>query len=243
MNHEKSTRDFSLIRVIKGVKKGGILPCTRDQRLYIGSDPKKCDMVLEQKGVSPVHASVFFDPVNRLFGVKDLSDQGMVLEDGLDFPTERTIHIPEGTILYLGSEDQAIMLGSKDATSYMTNILPQGTLIREKYIIESQPLQILNGMMYNGIRLTGGDTPSEDNPAVLQEDFSSPLNEPVRIYCTLRDPYKSQNQIPELEGNIPILEVVNEYDVIFYILPFDIDEIILDLDLSADRPGAAPQLH
>ena len=243
MNHEKSTRDFSLIRVIKGVKKGGIFPCTRGRQFFIGSDAKQCDMVLEDKGVSPVHASVFYDPVNRLFGVKDLSDLGMLLEDGLVFPTGRTIHIPEGTILYLGSEDQAIMLGGKDTTSYETNILPKGTLIREKYIIESQPLQILDGMMYNGIRLTGGDTSSEDYTAAGEKDFSAPLGEPVRIYCAARDTYRPYNQIPELEGTIPILEVVNEYNVIFYILPFDIDQIILDLDLLADRPGAAPQLH
>ena len=97
--------------------------------------------------------------------------------------------------------------------------------------------------MYNGIRLTGGDSSSEDNPAAGQEDFSTPLAEPVRIYCVARDIYRPHNQIPELEGTIPILEVVNEYDVIFYILPFDIDQIILDLDLSVGRPGAVPQLR
>jgi len=210
-------RDFSLIRVIKGAKKGKVLPCSSDQRLLIGSDEDQCDLLLQGEEVSPVHASVFFDPVNRLFGVRDMSDQGMILEDGLPFPREATIHIPEGTILYLGSRDQAIILGSKNSTSYGTQILPKGTLIREKYIIESKPLQICGGMMYNGIRIRDGDSSAGQNPVIGPEGQNSSSEDRVHIFCTIREAHKPYDSYPVPEEAGSLLEIVNEYDVIFFV--------------------------
>ena len=211
----QNQRDFSLIHVLKGDKKGTVIPCTIDQSLYIGSDEEACHLILRGQGIHPLHAYAFFDPVNRLFGVRDLSDGGTMLEGGAFLPGDRTVHIPEGTILYLGSRDQAIMMGSKNAVSYASCLLPPGTLIRNRYMLVNKPLQISGGMMYNGIRFPYDK--QEEDPSD-PEKKESLARDSIHIYCLKRERYIPYQESPDIRGLIPVHEIINEYENVFFVI-------------------------
>ena len=105
------------------------------------------------------------------------------------------------------------MLGSKNASSYTSFLLPPGTLIREKYMIVNKPLQNSGGMMYNGIRFPydrqeGKETGPKD-PALLT---------PYTIYCMRRERYIPYRKSPDLPGVLPVTEIIQEYESVFFIL-------------------------
>lgn len=96
------------IRFLSGEHMGKILHLRGD--VIIGSAPGKAHVVIQDGTVSGQHCVVRFNPNTGNYEVRDLSKNGVYLQNGVRLQHGTYMACARGTVLYLGSRNQQISL-------------------------------------------------------------------------------------------------------------------------------------
>ncbi len=102
------------IEGIKGDYKGAEIDLEPNEKLIIGRDPTACNIVVssENKDISRMHCSVWFDPEKDAFKVMDTSSNGTFV-GGQRLPRDKKVQVPDNTIISLGGGENQFILRKK----------------------------------------------------------------------------------------------------------------------------------
>ena len=100
------------IEGISGDYKGTSIRLNTGEKIFIGRDPSKCNIVVnsETKDVSRVHCSVKYASMEDCYKVIDQSANGTFV-NGKPLPKNQEVALPPDTIISLGSGDNKFKLG------------------------------------------------------------------------------------------------------------------------------------
>ena len=188
------------LRFLKGDQAGRVIPCPETDDFFLGSDEDAVDFVVSGEDICPVHLSVRYDSLYHMYAVKDYSSEGTYMDNDVQIPPQEMVYLPEGSILYVGGSDTAILLGDPSASAYLDESLPEGCMIRSHYMITGAGELLSRGLVYPGLDLTDGTR--------------------VDIYCERRVEGRDYSRIHSVPGTIKIYEVLCETELIFYICKF-----------------------
>lgn len=79
-------------------------------KLVIGHDASKCNIVLGDKTVSHVHCVISYIPETDTYTVKDVSSNGTFFSDGKRFAKNFDMQVPRRTEIYLGKNKERFLL-------------------------------------------------------------------------------------------------------------------------------------
>lgn len=102
------------IEGIKGEYKGAEIDLEPNEKLIIGRDPTSCNIVVssENKDISRMHCSVWYDPEKDAFKVMDTSSNGTFV-GGQRLPRDKKVQVPDNTIISLGGGENQFILRKK----------------------------------------------------------------------------------------------------------------------------------
>lgn len=104
----------AMIEGIKGEYKGMEIDLEPNEKLVIGRDPASCNIVVssENKDISRMHCSVWYDPEKDAFKVMDTSSNGTFI-GGQKLPKDQKVQVPDNTIISLGGGENQFILRKK----------------------------------------------------------------------------------------------------------------------------------
>ena len=95
---------------IQGEYAGAVIPIEPGQRLIVGRDSTRCNVILSSPQVSRLHMTVEYTGNTFVFIVVDHSTYGTFdLERG-QLPKEQSMNVPAGVRLRLGNGDEVFQL-------------------------------------------------------------------------------------------------------------------------------------
>ena len=78
--------------------------------VVIGSDSKRVVIALSDERISPVHCKIAFNAETGCYVVRDISEQGVYLQDESRLEKDAVVSCNRGTVLSLGSKAQMCRL-------------------------------------------------------------------------------------------------------------------------------------
>lgn len=100
------------VRMLSGQYAGSEIRLKPGERIVIGREPSKCDLVCASEKVSRVHLSISYRVIGNKgeYFVKDMSTNGTISSKTGKLPKEEEIKQPVGAVLTLGKSSEAIQL-------------------------------------------------------------------------------------------------------------------------------------
>lgn len=95
---------------VGGMYAGAELPVNPGDKIVIGRDASKCNLVIQDKEISRRHCEVAYDSYNRSYLVTDCSTNGVYLEDGSRIAEQQPVSLGPGTRIRLGNTDHVFEL-------------------------------------------------------------------------------------------------------------------------------------
>ena len=89
---------------------GANLPLREGERIIIGTDPVKCNLILPAVNIDPVHCAVSFRPDEGCYILKDYSEHGIWTATIRKKIVPAGDKVPAGTRIYLGTLDNSLYL-------------------------------------------------------------------------------------------------------------------------------------
>lgn len=95
---------------IKGFYQGAEIPLNFGEKIIIGRDQEKSNLIISGKEISRKHCEISFDPVSKEYIVYDESTNGVYLGDGSKIESRKPVHLKPGTILQMGQTEHMFKL-------------------------------------------------------------------------------------------------------------------------------------
>ena len=149
--------------------------------------------------VDPARIKVDYESENQLYIVTDLSDTGLYLDNGVRLPKDHPVYLQEGTILFIGSRQNACMLGSAGGFSAIGPHLPPGTILRKNYYLSRELASGKDSTVYQAVSVL--DRTDMEVHCLNREEF------PFSLKGGFEDP-----------GMVPLRETFVENNLSFYVL-------------------------
>ncbi|WP_432627731.1 FHA domain-containing protein [Brotaphodocola sp.] len=95
---------------IKGFYQGAEIPLNLGEKIVIGRDQEKSNLIISAKEISRKHCEISFDPVSKEYIVCDESTNGVYLGDGSRIESKKPVHLKSGTVLQMGQTEHMFKL-------------------------------------------------------------------------------------------------------------------------------------
>lgn len=76
----------------------------------IGRDPRYCNIVLQNVRVSREHCKIWYDNDKHMYAVKDCSENGVFIEDGLRIKKDIPIYLKPQSVIYIATIENSFKL-------------------------------------------------------------------------------------------------------------------------------------
>ena len=106
-----NSKEYGTLIGTKGELTGKYIRFKEDQKLIIGRDNSKCDVVISDRRVSGVHCEIRYNLLEKKYEVKDLSSNGIKVNGDYRLRKNQTESLAPGSKLWLGSAENEIILG------------------------------------------------------------------------------------------------------------------------------------
>lgn len=103
-----ANESYGVVRCLSGEYEGGKF-YIRD-KLTIGHDASKCNVILSDKTISRVHCVITYVTETDTYTVKDLSKNGTFFADGKRFARNFDMQVPRSTEIYMGGNRERFVL-------------------------------------------------------------------------------------------------------------------------------------
>ncbi len=107
MNRE----DTGAIIGVKGELIGQYIRFRPNQRFLLGRDPAQCDVILNSLYISGVHCEIWYDSQRKIYIVKDLSKNGIVVNSRYKLVKDEATEVAPGSHLLIGDTENEVILG------------------------------------------------------------------------------------------------------------------------------------
>lgn len=107
MNRE----DSGALVFTKGMLLGSIIRIRDGKEITIGRDAAKSDIVINSMTISRLHCKVMYQKLTGCYKIVDYSKNGVYTSDGKRLPAGEEVEIASGEELWLGDEDNMMILG------------------------------------------------------------------------------------------------------------------------------------
>lgn len=96
---------------VKGELTGKYFRFLPHEKVLIGKDKTQCDLCLSDARISRIHCEVYFNADKKCYSVKDVSKNGVVLDNKAKLKKDVLTDVPPGSHLFIGSTDDEVVLG------------------------------------------------------------------------------------------------------------------------------------
>ena len=83
-----------------GIYAGTLLPLDKG-RLIIGRDPRICNVLVQNRKVSRLHCTVWYDSNKDMYAIEDFSANGVFTESGERLKERTTIFLKRQSVIYI----------------------------------------------------------------------------------------------------------------------------------------------
>jgi hypothetical protein len=98
------------IKCISGVNMGAVVPVAAGERIIIGRDPAFSHFIIKDNRISKKHCIIAFDGGSDKYIVRDVSMNGVYLENGTRLEAGTNVKLSHGTAIRIGKSDNVYKL-------------------------------------------------------------------------------------------------------------------------------------
>ncbi len=95
---------------VSGMYQGAEIPLHPGDKIIIGRDGEKSNLVIQDKGISRKHCEITYDAYNQTYVICDYSTNGVYLGDGSRVGAQQPVFVKPGSVLQIGSTDNVFQL-------------------------------------------------------------------------------------------------------------------------------------
>ncbi len=88
---------------VTGMYQGAEFPLSIGETIAIGRDAEKSNLVISEREISRLHATVSYDAYNQCYQICDYSTNGVFLKDGSQLPPRQAAYLHSGDTIRLGN--------------------------------------------------------------------------------------------------------------------------------------------
>lgn len=96
--------------ILSGMYQGEHLKLLPKERLVLGRNPNRSQLIFDSEAVSERHCQITYDKDSQIYEVTDYSQDGTYLEDGERLPKNQAISLEKGSVIQIGYSDNFIQL-------------------------------------------------------------------------------------------------------------------------------------